>query len=46
MYLFAIGLKQMKTLGITSVHTICHQRIMISDNTILLREPGILTPMI
>ena len=46
MYLMAIALKQMKTMGITSVHTINNQRIMLHNGNIKLREPGILTPII
>jgi hypothetical protein len=37
MYLMAIALKQMKTMGITSVHTINNQRIMLHNGNIKLR---------
>ena len=37
MYIMAIALKQMKTMGITSVHTINNQRIMITNGNIKLR---------
>jgi hypothetical protein len=37
MYVMAVGLKQMKTLGITSVHTINSQRIMIHNHNLKIR---------
>jgi hypothetical protein len=46
MYLMAIALKQMRTIGITSIHTITNQRVMINNMNIKLREPGLLTPII
>jgi hypothetical protein len=37
MYLLAIGYKQMKDLGVTSIHTVHSQRIMIKNKNIKLR---------
>jgi len=42
----AIGIKQMRELGVTSIHTIHPQRIMIKDKTIKIREPGLLSPIV
>jgi serine/threonine protein kinase len=46
MYVIALAIQQMKELGITSIHTINSQRIMIKDKNIRLREPGMLTPIV
>lgn len=37
MYLLAIGYKQMRDLGVTSIHTVHSQRIMIKNKNIKLR---------
>ena len=46
MYLMALGYKQMRDLGVTSIHTVNSQRIMIKNGNIKIREPGILTPFL
>lgn len=46
MYLLAISYKQIRDIGVTSIHTVHSQRIMIKNNNIKLREPGLLTPFI
>ena len=37
MYLIALGYKQMRDLGVTSIHTVHSQRIMVKDGNIKLR---------
>lgn len=37
MYLIALGYKQMRDLGVTSIHTVNSQRIMIRNSSIKLR---------
>lgn len=37
MYILAISFKQMRDIGVTSIHTIHSQRIMIKNNNIKLR---------
>jgi len=37
MYLMAVAIKQMREIGITSIHTINAQRIMINNKNIKLR---------
>lgn len=46
MYLLAIAYKQIRDLGVTSIHTVHSQRIMIKNKNIKIREPGLLTPFI
>ena len=46
MYLMAMGYKQMRDLGVTSIHTVHSQRVMIKNRNIKLREPGLLSPFI
>lgn len=46
MYLLALGYKQIRDIGVTSIHTVHSQRILIKDKNIKLREPGLLTPFI
>jgi serine/threonine protein kinase len=46
MYVMAMAIQQMRELGVTSIHTINSQRIMIKDKSIRLREPGMLTPSV
>ena len=46
MYLIAIGYKQIRDIGITSIHTVHSHRIMVKDKNLKIREPGILTPYI
>lgn len=44
MYILAIALSQMRQLGVTSIHTIHAQRIMLKDKGLKVREPGLLSP--
>lgn len=44
MYIMALGIQQMRELGVTSIHTIHSQRIMIKGKNIRLREPGLISP--
>lgn len=37
MYLMAIGYKQMRDIGVTSIHTVHSQRIMIKNHNIKIR---------
>ena len=46
MYIVALGIKQMRELGVSSIHTIHAQRVMVKDKSIKLREPGLLTPFV
>ena len=46
MYIMALAIKQMRELGVSSIHTLHAQRIMIKDKGIKLREPGMLTPAV
>jgi serine/threonine protein kinase len=46
MYILALGIKQMRELGVSSIHTMHSQRVMIKDKSVRLREPGLLTPPI
>lgn len=46
MYILALGIQQIRELGVTSLHTIHSQRIMVKDRSLKLREPGLLTPSI
>ncbi len=46
MYLLAIAYKQMRDIGVTSIHTVHCQRIMIKNKNIKIRQPGLLTPFI
>ena len=42
----ALGIQQMRELGVTSIHTIHSQRIMIKGKNIRLREPGLISPSV
>lgn len=44
MYILAIAIKQMRELGVSSIHTLHPQRIMLKDKSLKIREPGLLTP--
>lgn len=46
MYIMALGIQQMRELGVTSIHTIHLQRIMIKGKNIRLREPGLISPSV
>lgn len=46
MYIMALALQQMRELGVTSIHTLNSQRVMIKDKNIKLREPGMLAPSV
>lgn len=46
MYVMALAIKQIREMGVTSIHTINCQRIMVKDKNIKLREPGLLTPSV
>jgi len=46
MYIMALAIKQMRELGVSSIHTLNAQRIMIKDKGIKIREPGMLTPTV
>lgn len=46
MYLLALSFKQMKDLGVTSIHTVNCQRVMIKNKNIKIREPGLITPFL
>lgn len=37
MYVLALGLQQMRELGVTSIHTLHSQRIMVKDKNIKVR---------
>lgn len=37
MYIMALAIKQIREMGVTSIHTIHSQRIMIKDKSIKLR---------
>jgi hypothetical protein len=46
MYILALAIKQMREVGVSSIHTICAQRVMVKDKSIKIREPSLLTPAI
>ena len=46
MYILALAIRQMRELGVSSIHTICPHRIMIKDKGLKLREPGLVSPSI
>jgi 16S rRNA U1498 N3-methylase RsmE len=46
MYIMALAIQQMRELGVTSIHTIHIQRVMIKDKNIKLREPGLIAPSV
>ena len=46
MYIMALAIRQMRELGVSSIHTISAQRIMVKDRGIKLREPGLISPLV
>lgn len=46
MYILALALQQMRELGVTSIHTLNIQRVMVKDKNIKIREPGMLAPSV
>jgi hypothetical protein len=46
MYILAIAIKQIREIGVSSIHTIHSMRVMVGDKNIKLREPGLLTPSV
>ena len=46
MYCIAVGMKQMRDIGVGTMHTMNGKRIMIHNTNVKIREPGLLTPSV